>query len=303
MRTDEHKFSHFILDPVPLSLWREANPIEGTRLGWCEICGFYHVTPYPDERYLVDFYSKYEMPTPQANLAEAARLLSKNISPSTSIVDVGCGDGGFLNEMHLLGHRNLTGFDQSPGLDRAVARGIGKFHKASVWDYLEHPDLATSGDGHAVVMINVLEHVTEPVRLLRRIHAILPDDGMICVTVPNDFSPLQMAFLKVKGHLPWFVRLPDHVNYFDFKSLAGALDRTGFEVKDQTSLYPLELFLLQDLDYVANPELGPEAHKRRTMFESNMKAAGMTDVLDHLYRTLAGGGFGRNVMLVASKKK
>ncbi len=303
MSTSDHVFSSFILDPVPRSLWRDASPIEDIRLGWCETCGFYHVSPYPDESYLMDFYSRYEMPTPQANLAEAARLLSKNIALDMTIVDVGCGDGGFLNEMYLLGHRNLVGFDQSPGLERATVRGIGRFQKASVWDYLDRSDETGMGEGDAIVMINVLEHVTEPLHLLRRIHGILPDHGVICVTVPNDFSPLQKAFLKVKGHLPWFVRLPDHVNYFDFSSLTDALVRTGFEVKDQTSLYPLELFLLQDLDYVANPDLGPEAHRRRVMFETNMKAAGMTEVLDHLYRTLAAGGFGRNVMLVASKKK
>jgi hypothetical protein len=37
-------------------------------------------------------------------------------------------------------------------------------------------------------------------------------------------------------------------------------------------------------------------------FENNMKEAGMTDVLDHFYRTLAQGGYGRDAMVVARKK-
>jgi hypothetical protein len=119
--------------------------------------------------------------------------------------------------------------------------------------------------------------------------------------VPNDFSALQRAFLKVKGQRPWFVCLPDHLNYFDFRTLALALEATGFEVEDITALYPLELFLLQDLDYIADPSLGPVAHRRRVMFEDNMKAAGMSDDLDHFYRTLAAGGFGRDAMMVAKK--
>lgn len=148
-------------------------------------------------------------------------------------------------------------------------------------------------------MVNVLEHVAEPLALLRRIRRLLPSQGKLCVTVPNDFSPLQKAFLKVKGHLPWFVCLPDHLNYFDFKTLENALTKAGFRVTDQSALYPLELFLLQDLDYIANPELGPVAHQRRVMFEDNLKAAGMADTLDHFYRTLAAGGYGRDVMVVA----
>jgi hypothetical protein len=76
---------------------------------------------------------------------------------------------------------------------------------------------------------------------------------------------------------------------------------TGFEVIEKSALYPLELFLLQDLDYIADPALGPVAHQRRVMFEENMKIAGMTDALDHFYQTLAAGGYGRNIMMVARK--
>ena len=124
---------------------------------------------------------------------------------------------------------------------------------------------------------------------------------MLCITVPNDFSALQRAFLAAKGHEPWFVWLPDHLNYFSFDTLKAALARSGFEVIDQSALYPMELFLLQDLDYVADPALGPVAHARRVAFEDNMKGAGMTDALDHFYRTLAAGGYGRDVMVVARK--
>jgi SAM-dependent methyltransferase len=206
--------------------------------------------------------------------------------------------------MHALGFRKLVGFDQSPGLERARQLGIGTFHKASVWDYLAETETKGGvGAADAIVLVNVLEHVAEPLDLLARLYRSLRQGGTLCVTVPNDFSPLQQAFLKVKGHLPWFVRLPDHLNYFDFKTLRGALARTGFKVVDEAALYPLELFLLQDLDYVKTPELGPVAHQRRVTFEENMKAAGMSDVLDHFYRTLASGGYGRDAMVVSAKEQ
>lgn len=272
------------------------------KLGYCQSCGFYHVYPYPSDEYLASFYSRYEMSTPQANLAETARLLARNISRDTLVVDMGCGDGGFLRQMHELGFTHLVGFDQSPGLERAQQLGIGRFYKSSVWDFLKDAEKTGGSNAGALVMVNVLEHVKYPINLLERIRNVIPDDGILCITVPNDFSPLQKAFLKVKGHPPWFVCLPDHLNYFDFTTLRKVLSATGFEVVDQGALYPLELFLLQDLDYVENPELGPIAHQRRVAFEENMKAAGMTDVLDQFYRTLASGGFGRDAMVVARKR-
>lgn len=294
-----HHFSEYVLNPIPSGLWHQAAPIEGTRLGFCDICGFYHVDPYPDADYLAQFYTSYEMPTAQANLAETARLLARNLDRSATVVDMGCGDGGFLRELYALGFANLIGFDQSPGLERAQNLGFGRFFRASVWDFLDEAEKRGGIEADALVMVNVLEHVTEPLDLLHRIRRLLPAKGKLCVTVPNDFSPLQRAFLKIKGHLPWFVCVPDHLNYFDFKTLGDALGKTGFRVADQSALYPLELFLLQDLDYIANPELGPIAHQRRVTFENNLKAAGMVDVLDHFYGTLAAGGYGRDVMVVA----
>src|SRR5688572_32452567 len=110
-----HRFSTFTFDPVPEALWQRAEPIAGTRLGLCETCGFYHVDPYPLEDFLQRFYSTYEMPTPQANLAETARLLARTAPVDARVLDMGCGDGSFLKELHALGFRNITGFDDSPG--------------------------------------------------------------------------------------------------------------------------------------------------------------------------------------------
>lgn len=302
MTASEHNFPTYILDPIPDELWHKSKPVKGTKLGFCKTCGFHHVDPYPSVEYLTEFYGQYEMPTPQANLAETARLLAGCLQPNAKVVDMGCGDGGFLKEMHALGFNNLVGFDQSPGLERAQQLGFGTFYKSNVWSFLDEAESEGEQDAEAFVMVNVLEHVAEPINLLQRIRKVMKSGALLSVTVPNDFSPLQKAFLKVKGHQPWFVHLPDHLNYFDFHSLKNVLEQNGFNVIDQSALYPLELFLLQDLDYVENPDLGPVAHQRRVTFEENLKKAGMTDVLDHFYKTLAAGGYGRDIMLVAKKR-
>lgn len=302
MSPNEHSFSAYLLDPIPDKLWRKGEPLKDTKLGYCETCGFYHLDPYPPAEYLIEYYQQYEMPTPQANLAETARLLAKNLRQDAKVLDMGCGDGSFLKEMHLLGYDNLTGFDQSPGLERAKNLGFGDFYSSNVWAFLDAAESGLKQNFDAYVMVNVLEHVTDPIALLKRFCNIMQSGSSLCITVPNDFSTLQKAFLKVKGHLPWFVCVPDHVNYFDFNTLKAVLENNGFNVVDQSALYPLELFLLQDLDYIANPELGPIAHQRRVEFEENMKKAGMTEQLDHFYRTLATGGYGRDVMVVAKKQ-
>ena len=296
-----HKFKKFILDPVPALLWRNQEYRQEVKLGFCETCGFHHVFPYPSSELLSAYYKNYEMPTGQANLSETARLLARNLSKDAAILDIGCGDGAFLSEMKKLGFDVLTGFDQSPGIERAKKLQIGRFYTSSVSQFLENAEKMGGTDEDAIVMVNVLEHVPEPTVLLRRLHTVMKEGALLAITVPNDFNPLQQAFLKKKGHHPWFVCLPDHLNYFDFNSLVFALANAGFQEIDRSALYPLELFLLQDLDYIKDPDLGPIAHARRVQFEENIKSAGMTETLDHFYETLASGGFGRDIMMIARK--
>ena len=138
--TLEHRFSAIVYDPIPQSRWPRGHFVEGLKLGLCEDCGFYHVFPYPEDSVLKAFYRQYEMPTAQANLAETARLLARSATPGATVVDIGCGDGAFLAEMHALGFGNLVGFDESPGLERAKQRGFGRFFRSSVGEFLAGAD-------------------------------------------------------------------------------------------------------------------------------------------------------------------
>ncbi len=300
MKKIQHHFSVYELDPLPDTLWRDTKKIEGMKLGFCESCGFYHVDPYPSESYLSEFYKSYGT-IQNADFGGVARLIVRNVSKDSKIIDFGCGKGGLLSELYKLGYRNLYGFDQSPEVDDAKKLGIGSFDKIGLWDYLDDVESEGGTDADLIVMINVLEHVSRPIELLQRVYDILPTHGKLCVVTPNDFSALQRAKLKLEQCHPWFVCVPDHLNYFNFHSLKDTLSRNGFEVIDYSANYPFELFLLQDLDYVSDPDLGPIANGRRVTFEENMYSAQMADVLDHFYRTLASGGYGRSVMYIAKK--
>ena len=70
-----------------------------------------------------------------------------------------------------------------------------------------------------VVMINVLEHVPDAVRTLRECRQLLVSGGILCVRVPNDFSEIQAAAQEKIGAAPWWMAVPDHINYFNFASL------------------------------------------------------------------------------------
>lgn len=91
---------------------------------------------------------------------------------------------------------------------------------------------AIEGPFDALTMIDVLEHLPDPVSVLERASAILTDGGWIAVKVPC--GPAQRLKEQVRALLrPGYApRLADnlvHVNHFTPRSLRLALTRAGFE--------------------------------------------------------------------------
>ena len=67
-----------------------------------------------------------------------------------------------------------------------------------------------------IYLQNVLEHVISPIDLLRDLHSILSMNGVIVLTVPNDFSVIQKEAIR-RNHIDneFWIGFPDHLSYFD----------------------------------------------------------------------------------------
>jgi 2-polyprenyl-3-methyl-5-hydroxy-6-metoxy-1,4-benzoquinol methylase len=205
-------------------------------------------------------------------------------------LDVGCGGGEFVE--FLTSH----GFDAlgvEPSDDAAISaqsRGID-VRQGTI------ESVGDLGRFDLITMLNVLEHVHDPVRVVEIVRVLLVDDGVLVVQVPNDFSPIQEA-VRLALDLPaWWVAAPDHVNYFDFASLERFLHANGFAAVDRYTSFPMEFFLLSDLNYVAEPAVGADAHQRRCDFELALRP----EERQQLYRSFAAAGLGRAATVVAQK--
>jgi SAM-dependent methyltransferase len=86
---------------------------------------------------------------------------------SDHVVEVGCGDGALLAELSRRGvGRALAGFDISEAaLELARGRSIARVEKLAAFDGARLP--AGGGEYDLGVLSHVLEHVPEPVALLR----------------------------------------------------------------------------------------------------------------------------------------
>jgi SAM-dependent methyltransferase len=274
----------------------------------CTACGFRHVVPLPSPEdlaraYREDYYRK-EKPDYLAEAAEDAdwaeltaadrlELFARLLGPQRRrLLDIGSGPGFFLKSATGRGWK-ATGIEPSHDAGD-FARAMGCDVVAGFFDAESAPKL---GRFDVVHLNNVLEHIPDPIALLTLARESLSEGGLICINVPNDFTPFQESGRAAAGAAKWWIAPPHHLNYFDFASAASLLERLGFGVREKTTSFPMEIFLMMGVAYIGNPKLGRACHQQRKRFDLAMDGESRRA----FYRALAGAGIGREVVLIAQK--
>ena len=141
--------------------------------------------------------------------------VSLNEMPA-DILEIGCNQGHMLAICKERGGKTMVGVE--PSVDEAFSpkSGIeilpGYFSKDSVGGSTF--DLA--------YMIEVLEHIPQPIEFLRDVHAVLKPAGKIAISVPNCESGLEFGNIGMPIH--------EHLIYFTPDTLSDTLRRAGFNV-------------------------------------------------------------------------
>jgi 2-polyprenyl-3-methyl-5-hydroxy-6-metoxy-1,4-benzoquinol methylase len=181
-----------------------------------------------------DLKSAYTRMVDEAYVAEEAarRATGRNLLAAVgaqldgddppSVLDVGCGVGLLLDEARRLGWR-AQGVELSDwGVHRARHVGLEVFQGT-----IEEAGFAP-GSFDAVFMIDVLEHLADPVRTLARVSQVLRPGGVLCLVTPNAAS----AAARVLGSR-WWGMLPGHVVLFPHRRLCELLAIMGFGIRSQ----------------------------------------------------------------------
>lgn len=288
--------------------------VNGFDIVACETCGFRHVLPLPTAKEqraaYEEGYYRDEKPTYLTRAREDAEwsrlawddrlslfedLLKPEATRPLSVLDIGCGPGWFLK---VAADRGWAAQGIEPSRQAAEhAQSIGLNIVNAMFDETTAPSIDCADVVH---LNNMLEHVADPIALLRLAIARAWPGGLICVGVPNDYNALQEA-ARASGTPPWWLAPPHHLNYFDFASLEGVLKRLGLDVIETLTSFPMELFLLMGENYVGNDAVGRQCHLRRKQFDLALENAGLGDLRRKLYGALAKAGIGREAIIVARK--
>ena len=139
------------------------------------------------------------------------------------VLDVGCANGGGVPEPFIPYGIEISRALHEQARARMQARGGDAVLGAAAEAIASFPDRFFTG----VIMSSVVEHETQPKRLLRHVARVLADDGRAYIRVPN-FGSVNRT---VNGGKWCGFRHPDHVNYFTVATLKRMAAACGLTVR------------------------------------------------------------------------
>lgn len=190
----------------------------------CAACGLYAIQPPPSPDVLRAAYPAAYEPHQGRSARRGAPLSSfwSLVAPRAGmrVLDVGCGDGRYLERLHRRGCR-VWGVEPT-GRTPAAVRDLGiPVHDGTLEDAPFPPPRFD-----VISFVHVLEHLPDPVRTLRRAADLLAPGGRILVLTPNAASLTFRCFREV-----WYpLDAPRHLSLFGPATLRQACRRAGLRV-------------------------------------------------------------------------
>lgn len=196
----------------PVRLWRR-----------CESCDHLFAAGYPV--HMDDALHDHHLPmVPNpARYAGISTSISKLVpfAAGRSLLEIGPGAGEFGAVAQEMGF-DVTGLELRRDWAAQITAMFG--YPVEVGDFSSWSPGERRFD--VVAMGDVLEHLADPTSALVKASQVLAENGVLWLSTPNFRSA---HALTVRTQDPMW-RVAEHLNYFSRRSLAGLLDRLGFEI-------------------------------------------------------------------------
>lgn len=257
--------------------------------------GFRHMEPMPAAEELAHFYAEkyfqensgpYSASYSEEEIewfklpAMMADYLVRQRQPQAkalSLLDVGCGEGFFMERLQHLGWA-IKGYDYSrSGIEHFHPQLLAHFTQGDIYELLNRS--IEAGEKYDLINLsNVLEHVTDAHALLTHLRPLLSPKGLLRICVPNDFSDFQ-SYLIEKGKIDkeFWVSTPVHTHYFNLPSLKATIEAAGLRTEHMLADFEIQEFLMHSgSNYIRDRSQGKQAHLARvaldTFYSRNLPA-------------------------------
>lgn len=204
----------------------------------CRACGLVYLSPMPSRESLPKVYPAYYKPfhfnKQKADLilfvrnileSRKASFYTELLPADAVILDVGCGDGRYLNLLKQAGPESwrLEGIDfGAPAIERARERGLAVTLGA-------YESLELGEERYDLIILNqVIEHFTDPAAMVEKLHHELKPGGYLSIETPS-LDGWDAALFKESFWGGY--HFPRHITLFNERSITRFLEKRGFTVE------------------------------------------------------------------------
>ena len=215
----------------------------------CDSCGMIRTNPRPTSEWKTRFYDPafnglsekmgrefIYAPEPDRlpSYRRLLRLIMSRVSPGSRLLDVGAASCVFTGMAHDAGF-DAVACDYS---DDALAYGREHYQVPTIQSPAENID-TEDASFDVVTIFHTIEHLPDPLAVLKELHRILKPGGMIFIETPNYLPhsliqtkfqflwPIYKLLTKREHGLPW---VPfDHYYHWTPRHIRKALQQVGFE--------------------------------------------------------------------------
>lgn len=157
----------------------------------------------------------------------------RRVPARARVLELGCGDGSMSQLLHDFCHAQITGVDHN-----AQALQQARAYCTTILPAdLEQPDSLAGFDDHAfdvITLVDVLEHLKDPIALLHRLERLLASQGRLLLSVPN-VAHASVRLELLNGQFDYEttgILDTTHLKFFTLKSLLGLLQQAGYQVQE-----------------------------------------------------------------------
>ena len=184
----------------------------------CENCGFIQcnttdVTSYYEQLEDSDYIESSSQRTLQ--FEKLLKTVEPYIKNGGTILDIGAGSGIFIHEATKYGY-SATGIEPSAYLaGKAQDAGLNVIQGT-------FPESCPCEKYDTIFLTDVIEHIVDPMPMLKRMPEYLKSDGKVVVTT----SDVSSVLAKVMGNRWWHYRVA-HIGYYNKKTLGQIMEHAG----------------------------------------------------------------------------
>ena len=177
--------------------------------------------------------SRYAQDIDLANLNDSHTLAVLSVPPGSRVLDIGAADGSVAS---ALVQRGCT--VHAVEVDPASGREAQQHCERVVVADIEELDVRATFDGagfEAILLLDVLEHLRDPLAVLREVAGLLGERGRVILSVPNvAHAAVKLALLGGRFRYTELGLLDrTHLRFFDKPALDQLLADAGLVVEEE----------------------------------------------------------------------